>query len=128
MKVLGFLLRAVGNKRFVTGYWTTLFRTIYYPTRVVDPYVYHVTLKHECVHIAQWDKWNILFSISYLLLPMPFFLAWFRWRWEREAYLVNIRAAVDRELAIERIVDSLWTGYGWPWPRKRMRKWFLEHA
>ena len=61
-----------------------------------------------------------------MLLPLPVGLAWFRWRWEREAYLPEVLAAADceREQVIERICQSLWWGYAWPWPREWMREWF----
>jgi len=128
MKVIAGFLRIFGNKRFMESYWTTLFSTIYYPTRVKDPYGHIAIIEHECVHVSQWRKWNILFTLSYLFLPLPIGLAWFRWRWEREAYLVNLRHVTNKEAAIEHIVDNLWHEYLWTWPKKRMRKWFKEHV
>ena len=128
MHAIGKVLSVFGNKRFMESYWTTLFKTIYYPSRVSDPYRYDVVIEHECVHVAQWRKFNILFTISYLFIPLPMGLAWFRWRWEREAYLVNIAHAQDKLAAIESIVHNLWHEYLWTWPKKRMRKWFHKHA
>jgi len=128
MRFLGALLVVVGNRRFVSHYWTTLGRTIWYPTTVDDPYRYVTLIRHECVHVSQWRKWNVLFWLTYLMLPLPIGLAWFRWRWEREAMLVNIRAAYDPAREIERCVNALWREYAWTWPKKRMRKWFLEHV
>ena len=128
MKILGGFFRVFGNKRFVESYWTTIRDTIYYPTTVNDPYRYVMIIAHECVHVSQWRKWRALFLLSYLFFPVPVFFAWFRWRWEREAYLVNLRPAVDKEKAIERVVNDLWHDYLWPWPKKRMRKWFRAHV
>jgi len=128
MRSCGLLLRAVGNRVFLERYWTTLGRTIYYPTRVTDPLSHPVVLEHELVHVRQWERWGVLMWVSYLLLPLPIGLCWFRFRWEREAYLVDLAHAPDRdrEREIERIVDSLWFGYGFPWPRPWMRSWFRQ--
>ena len=124
MRVCGLLLRAVGNRSFVERCWTTLGRTIYYPASVVDPLAHPVVLEHELVHVRQWERWGVLMWISYLLLPLPIGLCWFRFRWEREAYLVELAHAVDRERELTRIVDALWFGYGFCWPRPWMRRWF----
>ena len=70
----------------------------------------------------------MLLWFSYLLMPLPFGLAWFRFRWEREAYLIQIAHAQDREREITRVVDTLWYGYGRPWPRRWMRRWFDQHS
>jgi len=128
MKILGGFFRVFGNKRFMDSYWTTIRDTIYYPTRVADPNRYAHIIAHECVHVEQWRKWRVLQSFSYIFLPVPIFFAWFRWRWEREAYLVTIGFASNKEREIERIVHDLWHDYMWTWPRKRMRKWFIEHT
>ena len=78
--------------------------------------------------MRQWERWGLLLWISYLLLPLPIGLAWFRFRWEREAYLPEILQAPERALAIERVVESLWRGYAYPWPRAWMRRWFVRAA
>jgi hypothetical protein len=128
MRAAGVLLRGIGNRDFNARYWTTVGRTVYYPTSVSDPLAHPDILDHELVHVRQWQSWGVLMWASYLLLPLPFGLAWFRFRWEREAYLVQIARADDREREIERVVQVLWYGYGWPWPRASMRKWFEQHA
>jgi hypothetical protein len=124
MRVCGWLLWLLGNRSFVERYWTTLGRTIYYPGCVTDPLAHPVVLEHELVHVRQWERWGVLLWISYLLLPLPIGLCWFRFRWEREAYLVELRHAADPERELERIVDALWLGYAFPWPRPWMRRWF----
>jgi len=128
MRVAGVLLRGIGNRTFLERYWTTVGRTVYYPSSIADPLVHRDILEHELVHVRQWQRFGLWMWVSYLLLPLPFGLAWFRFRWEREAYLIQIARAADREQEIERIVQVLWHGYGWPWPRPLMRKWFHEHA
>ena len=128
MAVAALLLRALGLREFTTRYWTTLARTIYFPTSVRDPYAHPQVIAHELVHVQQWARWGLWLWLSYVLLPLPVGLAWFRWRWEREAYLVQIERAVDRRAEIDRVVEVLWSGYGWPWPRPWMRRWFERHA
>lgn len=127
MRVLGKLAALIGNKSFMTNFWTTIGRTIYYPVGVQLPFVHVGVLEHELVHVKQWDKWGPLMSISYMLLPVPFFFAWFRWRWEREAYMTQLRRSTNKEETINWITDTLWHNYGWCWPRKWMRKWFWKH-
>lgn len=124
MRLCGALLRLLGNPRFMSEYFTTIGRTIYFPTAVADPFEHSAVLTHELVHVRQWARWGPIFSVSYLVFPLPVLLAWGRWRWEREAYLVQLRAAEDSEEAIAWAVERLWTDYAWPWPRPWMTRWF----
>jgi len=124
MRAAGLLLLGIGNREFMQRYWTTLAHTVYYPASVGDPLAHPDILEHELVHVRQWERWGVLLWISYLLLPLPFGLAFFRWYWEREAYLVQLLRAPDQPREIARVVDALWFGYGWPWPRPWMRRWF----
>jgi len=115
MKFINFFVRII-NPKFMEMF-TTIGSTIYVPENNVLP---RIILKHEIVHVEQWRKWGILYYISYLLLPIPFGLAWFRWKWEREAYMVNLAYCSD----IEWCIDILWDNYGWCWPKPWMRAWF----
>lgn len=119
MKLIGFFL----GKWFMDSAWSTISaRRIYAPigTRLDRLDIYALVVKHELVHIAQAKRLWWFWQLSYLLFPLPIGLAWFRWRWEREAYLVQLRAgASPSDLA-----DLLWSHYGWPWPRAWMRRWF----
>jgi hypothetical protein len=124
MHACALLLRALGNRAFMERYWTTLGRTIYYPSCVTEPLAHPVVLEHELVHVRQWRRWGLWMWFSYLCLPVPVGLAWFRFRWEREAYLVELAHARDRAREIDRIVNTLWYGYAFPWPRRWMRRWF----
>lgn len=113
---------------FWTRAWTTLGpRTIWAPPHVdlsrLD--VYETIIRHELVHIRQARRWPLVWQLSYVLLPLPVGLAWFRWRWEREAYLVQLRA---RTMSIDEVVDALWRHYGWCWPRAWMRRWFARRV
>ena len=128
MAAAALLLRGIGLRHFTERYWTTVGRTIYYPACVRDPRAHPQVIEHELVHVRQWERYGLWLWISYLLLPRPFGLAWFRFRGEREAYLLEIEQADDRARAIARVVDTLWYGYGWPWPRPLMRRWFEKNA
>lgn len=126
MRVIGWLLSLIGNDRFMVGFWTTISaRTIYAPIGVdlSDLERYAVSIRHELVHARQARRLPVLWQISYLLLPMPFFFAWCRWASEREAYLVQLRAGT---MTIDEVVTTLWNNYGATWPRSRMRAWFAR--
>lgn len=68
MKLLSYLL--FFNKEFMTNYITTIGYTVYVPNEadyIANPEKYNEILTHEFVHMMDYKKWNILFSISYLL-------------------------------------------------------------
>ncbi len=118
------------NIKFMSVYTTVINRDVYYPSswgifdldndRHVTSHA--VTFEHEFVHVEQRKKWKILWQLTYLFFPVPFFFAWGRWRWEREAYKVNLRNG----RSIDSVVNTLWK-YGWPWPKSWMKKWFEEN-
>lgn len=126
MRAIDWIARTLVCNPGFMRYWTTLGRRIYFPSGVEDPYHHPQIMEHELVHVAQWDRWGWFFVASYLLLPVPFGLAWFRWRWEREAYMVQLRSVRPEflEVQIDRVVDRLWCDYLWTWPRPLMRRWF----
>ena len=97
MAAAALLLRGIGLRNFNERYWTTVGRTIYYPAYVRDPRAHPQIIDHELVHVRQWERYGLWLWASYLLLPLPFGLAWFRFRWEREAYLPEIEQAEDRD-------------------------------
>ena len=117
------------QRRYLTDYVTTLGRTIYLPagwdSRPLDDR--YVTLCHELVHVRQFERWGLIpMAIAYLLLPLPFGLAWCRMRLEREAYAETIRVthALGGRAATARLracVLAQFTSaaYGWMWPFPR---------
>ena len=130
-----------GNDRFLKGYYTTIGPIVGVPEgRDADP----ATLEHELVHINQAKKFGAgnpwlglpIFGILYLLLPLPMGLAYFRYRFERVAYVrgINVKMANQghknsRSYLIDRAVMQLTTGaYGWTWPfPKAVRAYFEKH-
>ena len=103
------------------SYWLTIGNTIYYPDSVENPTDEHALIRHELVHVQQYEKYGtLLFIFLYLFVPLPIGFAYFRWYFEREAYLVNIKAG---DLTIPQVVRML-DGYWKPWPKKWMTTWF----
>lgn len=73
------------NKAFMTGYVTTIGRTIYCP----DGQISDATRLHELQHVADYRKYGPWFVLSYLLLlPLGITMRAF---WERRAYAITIR-------------------------------------
>jgi hypothetical protein len=122
---------------FMTGPVTTLGRTVYVPEDWNrKPENYRIsTLRHERVHLRQSRAWGfVTFALLYLLAPLPFGLAWFRARFEWEAYEESMRA--DYELYGKLAIASrdykegivrLFLGpeYGWMWPfRGKVEAWY----
>ena len=126
MRMIGWLLATFRiNQKFMTVYWTTIGNTVYFPTTVKNPSHprYDGVRSHELMHVDQYEKYGVvLMAIAYLFFPLPFFLSG-RWWIERRPYLEDIRAG---RKTVDRAVNSLWSGYGWPYPRSWMRAWFVE--
>lgn len=114
------LLGAVLGPFFVTNMWTTVGRTVYFPSNVNDPEKHTTTLEHEAIHVKQYNSYGPLLWLLYLFFPLPIGFAYFRWRFEREAYLVQLREGASPEL----LADLLWRHYAWPWPKPWMERWF----
>ena len=76
-----------------------------------------------------------MMAVFYLLLPLPIGFAYFRWRFERSAYLhgmLVIARHSDKKLPISYVnnaVKQLTTGlYGWTWPFPKNARRFFERA
>jgi len=118
MKLLSYIL--FFNKRFMTGYTTTIGSSIYFPNEKFiksRPNSAITIFLHELVHIYDSKRFNMfvysflyLFPISLLLIALPlFFFSWkialvlailsllpfpayFRMYFERRAYMVSLYA------------------------------------
>lgn len=121
MKLLDLLFRFFGQKDFMTEYWTTIGRTIYYPSNVTDALApeWDSILRHELVHVAQYIKYPVLYPLTYVLgLPLPVGLAYMRFHWELEAYLTQMP-----DISIDEAVEVLGSPmYLWCWPKPWIRK------
>ena len=130
------LMRLIGtimgwfNVDFMGSAWTTISRhRIYASTRTPESIEQHENLeqwerviRHELVHIRQVKKYKWFWQFSYLFLYFPVGLAWFRWRWEREAYLESDIRQFGRDP--DEVADLLTKMYFHPWPNAWMKRWF----
>jgi hypothetical protein len=130
------LLTFGGQRTYLSHYVTTLGHTIYVPDDwdAWDPDHAWQTLRHELVHVAQFERFGWLGMILiYGFLPLPAGLAYGRARLEWEAYQETLRAVAESE-GMEaardgRLHDQIvkrFTGpdYGWMWPFPRaVRGW-----
>lgn len=144
MRVIGWLLLVLtfGSQReFMVSFITTLGYTVYTPS--VWPHLSEQTrmevLRHERIHMRQARKYTpFFFSLLYLLPILPLGLAYFRAKFEMEAYTETMRAArefngpkVLQNAAYKKvIVDHFITGqYGWMWPfKKTVEGWYDDAA
>lgn len=130
-RVLDVAVRVVtfGTQRsYLSRYVTTIGSRIYLPEgwNERDAKSRYVTLRHEAVHLAQFERWGLVgMTVLYLLPIFPLGLAWGRARIEWEAYAETFRATAEvhglkaaRDPALrEHVVRQFVTGaYGWMWP------------
>jgi hypothetical protein len=144
MKLVNLFLRIVTFGKlneFMTAFITTIGYTVYVPDgwdqmRENDRVA---VLRHERIHMRQRRKYSaFLFSFLYLVPFFPLGLAYFRARFEMEAYTETMRAAVDDHGKVilklpafkANIVAHFTTGqYGWMWPfKKTVERWYDEAA
>ena len=126
-----------GMRSYLGSYQTTIGSTVYvtpdWDER--DPDARYVTLRHEAIHLRQFRKYTLPgMALLYILLPIPMGLAWFRARFEKEAYEETIRAAAEvygpdypRGTAYRRYIIDQFVGpsYGWMWPfRASLERWY----
>lgn len=124
-------------REYLDGYYTTLGSRLYVTGDWddIDPDDRYITLCHEAVHMRQFRRWTPpLMGLFYLLFPLPMGLAWFRARFEKEAYAETLRASVEvygldyvrRESVRDRIIGQFTSAsYGWMWPfRQSMERWY----
>lgn len=123
-------------KNFMTGFITVLGNKVYVPDAWEDTTLTSKAeiIRHERVHMRQSKKYGrFLFSFLYLAVPFPAFFAYFRKKFEQEAYEESLKAL--HEYHGEKIfTPNLKEGmlahfttaqYFWMWPwRKDLEKWY----
>lgn len=137
MRFLNSLLGIVtlgAASEFMTGYNTTVGNTIYTPSSWdTKPLVERaVEIRHERTHMRQARKYGrIGFSLLYLFVFLPIGLAYFRARFEFEAYVEQMHACREYGLPIDNVfrehVISKFTSpiYGWMFPfRTEVSLWY----
>ena len=126
-----------GMSSYLDSYQTTIGATIYVTADwdERDPCERYCTLRHEAIHLRQFRRWTLPgMALLYVLLPLPLGLAYFRARFEMEAYAESIRATAEvygpdtpRLPAYRERILAQFTGpaYGWMWPfRGALGRWY----
>lgn len=124
-------------RRYLDSFQTTIGKTVYVTADWDEwtPDERYVTMRHEAVHLRQFKRYTLpVMAVLYVLLPLPMGLAYFRARFEMEAYAETIRAAAEvygpdyargdehRKYVIDQFVGA---SYGWMWPfRGRLNRWY----
>lgn len=125
------------NRAYLDGYHTTIGQRVYVTADwdALGRDHRYLVLRHERVHLRQFRRYTLVgMALLYLLVPLPFGLAYFRARFEREAYEETIRGAAELHGADhvrgapfrDHILDQF-TGpsYGWMWPfRRSLERWY----
>lgn len=141
MKVIDIALRIITfnqMKLFMTGFITTMGNKVYVPASwtQLDVRSQIEVLRHERVHMRQAKRYGrFLFSLLYLALPFPIGVAYFRKKFEQEAYEESLRVkyeyygkkAFTPKLKESTLAHFTTAQYFWMWPwRKDLEKWYDE--
>jgi len=105
INVVFFILTFGQMKAFMTSFTTTLGTAVYTPKQwdTFSPMSKAVILRHERVHMRQARKHTWLwFSFLYLFAFFPVGLAWYRAKFEMEAYAETLRAYHEYGVDIQR--------------------------
>jgi hypothetical protein len=131
------LLTFGGQRGYLDRYVTTLGQRVYvnrgWATR--DALDRYVTLRHERIHLRQFRRYGLVpMALAYLLLPLPFGIAWCRARLEQAAYAEGLRAlrevrgaaaTRDPDLRAHVVAQFVGPSYGWMWPfRRAVERWY----
>ncbi|HWM87335.1 MAG TPA: hypothetical protein VNO33_15895 [Kofleriaceae bacterium] len=125
------------NRSYLDGYHTTIGRRVYVTGNWEATSRDHryLVLRHERVHLRQFQRYTLVgMAFLYLMVPLPLGLAYFRARFEREAYAETIRGSAElygpahvRERGFREHILEQFTGpsYGWMWPfRGSLERWY----
>lgn len=122
-------------RRFMTSFTTTIGYTVYTPSEWdnMSERSKIAVLRHERIHMRQKDRDGFWFSVKYLLLPFPVLWAYYRMKYEMEAYEESMRVLWEYR-GVEGFTEeykaftmSIFTGasYFWTWPwKKRIEAWY----
>lgn len=138
MKLLDLLLKVITlwrMKDFMRTFTTTIGYIVYVPSgwKMRPLKSRNIILRHERVHMRQRARLGLWYSISYLLFPLPVVWAYFRMKYEMEAYEESLRAVAEYygtasfTPVMRRSFVGHFTGpeYFWTWPWKaRIERWY----
>jgi hypothetical protein len=139
MKIIDVCLRILTfnqMNKFMTKFITTLGNTVYVPADWEQHSLVGKVeiMRHERIHMKQSRELGRLkFSLFYLFFPMPFGLAYYRMKFEKEAYEESLKAVYEY-YGSKFFTPSLKSGivnhfisaeYFWMWLRKSdIEKWY----
>lgn len=138
MKVIDIFLKVITfwqMDTFMTGFITTMGTTVYVTDSWEPSPSRAVTLRHEMCHMEQSRRYTrILFSFLYLFVFLPGGLAYFRAKFEKEAYEESMYGAAQiggpgallRDAYRANIIGHFTSAeYFWMWPfKKSLDKWY----
>jgi hypothetical protein len=135
------LITLGAQRHYMTRYHTVIGDTLYVPEswQTMGDVARVILLRHERVHLRQRRRYGFIpFAALYLLPIFPLGLAYFRARFEWEAYRETLRATAelrgldalhDRALRSEIVRRFVSGDYGWMWPFSRsIERWFDQAA
>lgn len=123
-------------KNFMTGFITTMGNKVYVPDSWEMSSITNKIeiIRHERVHMRQAKKYGrFLFSFLYLVVPFPVGVAYYRKKFEQEAYEESLKALYEyhgEKIFTPRLKESMLAHfiteqYFWMWPwRKDLEKWY----
>lgn len=127
----------LGNLRtFMSGFITTIGQKVYVPRGwdLYPPSSKAKIIRHEKIHMKQAEKYGrLLFSLLYIFLPFPVGVAYFRKKFEQEAYEESLKAlyeyngekSLTPKLRQETIDHFTTAQYFWMWPwKKDIEEWY----
>jgi len=140
MKIIDVALKIITfgqMKMFMTNFITTMGNKIYVPSDWEQfPVMSKISiLRHERIHMRQAKKYGrFMFSVLYLFVPFPVGIAYFRKKFEQEAYEESLKAvyewrgvkALESPELKERILKHFTSAeYFWMWPfQKNLESWY----
>ena len=139
MKAINAFLSAITFGKmnsFMKSFITTIGNTMYVPSEwdLKSPSTKAITVRHERIHMRQSrDVGRIKFSLLYLLFPFPTVVAYYRMKFEQEAYEESLKALFEyygskflTQATKDNIVNHFTSAeYFWMWPWKAgVEKWY----
>lgn len=140
---LGLFAVGISRKRFLTEFATTIGPVQGYPKEW--PSLDQVVVIHECEHVRQMqlcgfgNAWVglLLYTLLYILLPVPLGFAWFRyyferradevaWKWAFEMGTMNLSEILAQSARRAKMVSG--GSYFWSVPFKFAQAGYLKAA
>jgi hypothetical protein len=139
-KTIDFIARVVsfGRIKDFMHRTTTVGGVIAFPEGMDFQYVSkwdYLVLRHEIKHVRQCSKLGLgepwlgmfLFLFLYLFVPLPAWRSWFRFKFERDAFMEEYKYAkkFGWDHSPDHFIEAL-SGpqYLYAWPKEKVKAWF----